>query len=98
MDEGWSIKKLHRWIMLSSVYQQSSADRPDARAIDSENKLLWHMNRQRLDYESVRDSVLFVAGQLDQTIGGLPFALEAQPPVPRRSAYAYLQRGSFPES
>ena len=67
MEEGWSIKKLHKWIMLSSTYQQSSADRPDARAVDPENKLVWRMNRQRLDFESLRDSILFVAGQLDLT-------------------------------
>jgi hypothetical protein len=96
MDEGWSIKKLQKWIMLSSTYQQSSADRPDARAIDPENKLVWHMNRQRLDFESLRDSILLVAGQLDQTVGGLPFALSSQPAVPRRTAFAYLQRGHLP--
>jgi hypothetical protein len=96
MDEGWSIKKLHKWIMLSSAYQQSSADRPDARGIDPENKLVWRMNRQRLDFESLRDSILFVSGQLDSTIGGLPFSLTAQPTVPRRTTYAYIQRGHLP--
>src|SRR5207244_534265 len=68
MDEGWSMKKLHRWIMLSSTYRQSSKDRPEAREIDPENKLVWRMNRQRLPYESLRDSTLFVAGQLDSTM------------------------------
>ena len=96
MDEGWSIKKLHRWIMLSNTYRQASVDRPEARAVDPENKLVWRMNRQRLDFESLRDSTLLVAGQLDQTTGGLPFALTAQPPVPRRTMYAYIQRGRLP--
>ena len=96
MDEGWSIKKLQKWIMLSGTYQQSSADRPDAHAQDPENKLLWRMNRQRLDFESLRDSILFVAGQLDQTIGGLPFSLASQPAVPRRTAFGYIQRGHLP--
>ncbi len=96
MDEGWSIKKLHKWIMLSSAYQQASADRPDARAADPENKLVWRMNRQRLDFESLRDSVLLVSGQLDPSIGGSPFVLTAQPEVPRRTAYAYLERGHIP--
>jgi hypothetical protein len=96
MDEGWSIKKLHKWIMLSSAYQQSSADRPDARAADPENKLVWRMNRQRLDFESLRDSILFVSGQLDFAVGGLPFSLTAQPAVPRRTIYAYIQRGHLP--
>src|SRR5262249_28460146 len=80
----------------SSAYQQSSADRPDARAADPENKLVWRMNRQRLDFESLHDSILYVAGDLDLTIGGLPFLLMAQPPVPRRAAYAYIQRGHLP--
>ena len=80
MDEGWSIKKLHKWIMLSSTYQQASADRPDAHAADPENKLVWRMNRQRLDFESLRDSILLVAGQLDQSVGGSPFALSPSPP------------------
>ncbi len=96
MDEGWSIKKLLKWIVLSSAYQQSSADRPEARAVDPENKLLWRVNRQRLDYESLRDSTLFVAGQLDQTVGGLPFSVASQPAVTRRTAYAYIQRGHLP--
>jgi hypothetical protein len=96
MDEGWSLKKLHKWIMLSSAYRQSSADRPDARGIDPENKLLWRMNRQRLDYESLRDSTLLAAGQLDRTIGGLPFSLTAFPAVPRRTIYAYVERGRLP--
>ena len=96
MQEGWSIKKLHRWVMLSNTYQQASTDRPEARAADPENKLVWRLNRQRLDYESLRDSTLFVAGQLDPTVGGLPFSLSAQPPVPRRTAYAYIQRGRLP--
>jgi hypothetical protein len=96
MEEGWSIKKLHRWIMLSNTYRESSLDRPEARAVDPENKLLWRANRQRLDYESLHDSVLFVSGQLDQTVGGLPFSLNAEPTVPRRAAYAYIQRGRLP--
>jgi hypothetical protein len=96
MDEGWSVKKLQKWIMLSSAYQQSSADRSDARAVDPENKLLWRMNRQRLDFESLRDATLFVSGQLDFTVGGLPFSLTSLPAVPRRTAYAYIQRGHLP--
>ncbi len=54
------------------------------------------MNRQRLDFESLRDSILFVSGQLDEAIGGSPFSLTAQPAVPRRTAYAYLERGHIP--
>jgi hypothetical protein len=96
MDEGWSIKKLQKWIMLSNAYRQASLDRPDARQIDPENKLVWRMNRQRLDFESLRDSTLYVAGQLDLKEGGLPFALNAVSTVPRRTVYAYIQRGKLP--
>jgi hypothetical protein len=96
IDEGWSLKKLHKWVMLSSTYQQSSRDRVDARNIDPENKLVWRMNRQRLPYESLRDSALFVSGQLDPTMGGLPFALTARPVEPRRTVYAYVERGRLP--
>src|SRR5207237_9730546 len=114
MDNGWSVKKLHRLIMLSAVYQQGSsegalqggrisqtpprpphpnplplgggegeapatkvkletlpaADRTPTLRSDPENKLLWHMNCQRLDFESLRDSLLCVSGQLDPQLGG----------------------------
>ena len=52
--DGWSIKRLHRRIMLSATYAQASNDRPDARAIDPENALLWRANRRRLDFESTK--------------------------------------------
>jgi uncharacterized protein DUF1553/uncharacterized protein DUF1549/cytochrome c len=70
MDDGWSVKKLHRFIMLSAAYQQSSDDNASNRAIDPENQFLWRFNRQRLDFEALRDSMLAVAGQLDVTMGG----------------------------
>ncbi|MDQ2900505.1 MAG: PSD1 and planctomycete cytochrome C domain-containing protein, partial [Acidobacteriota bacterium] len=96
IDDGWSLKKLHKWIMLSSAYRQGSGDRADARAKDPENKLLWRMNRQRLDYESLRDETLFVSGTLDPAMGGLPFSSAAFPSVPRRTVYAYIPRGRLP--
>ena len=55
--EGWSLKKLHRMLVLSSTYRQASLDRPECRAKDSDNKLLWRMPRRRLDLESMRDSL-----------------------------------------
>ena len=96
MEEGWSIKKLHRMILLSNAYQQSSADNPKAREVDPENMLLWRMNRQRLDFESLRDSMLAVAGRLDPAVGGLPFILTAQPADPRRTLYAFIDRAQLP--
>jgi hypothetical protein len=61
MEEGWSVKKLHRQIMLSAAYQQSSGQNPKAAAVDPANELLWRMNRHRLDFESMRDTFLAVS-------------------------------------
>lgn len=76
MENGWSIKDLHRLIMRSSVYQQSSAashsmaDQADPRLIDPENRLLWRSNIQRLEAEEVRDAMLAVSGWLSPEVGG----------------------------
>jgi len=96
MESGWSIKKLHRTIMLSAAYQQSSANNSEARKQDPENQWLWRMNRQRLDIESLRDSVLAASGQLENKLGGVPFALVVSPAVPRRTVYGYIERGRIP--
>jgi len=68
-DSGGSLKRLHRLILLSATYRQSSAERADQAKIDSGNQFLWRMNRTRLDAEAVRDSVLAVAGQIDLQMG-----------------------------
>lgn len=65
-----SLKHLHRLIMTSRTYRQQSEHRPEFAAIDSDNRRLWRMNRSRLDAETVRDSVLYLAGTLDDTMGG----------------------------
>ena len=93
---GWSLKKLHRLIMTSAAYRQASSDQEAARRIDPENLLLWRMNRRRLEIESVRDSMLAASGRLDLTPGGVPFPLMAQPTVPRRSVYGFIERGRVP--
>ncbi len=95
VDEGWSIKKLHRWIMLSSVYQQASQDRAEYRARDPENRLLWKMNRRRLDFEALRDSLFFAAGKLDLASGG-PSVDLAAPGANRRSVYGLVDRQDLP--
>jgi mono/diheme cytochrome c family protein len=74
-DNGGSFKKLHRLILLSSVYRQASEHRPEAARLDADNLLLWRMNRQRLDAESIRDCVLAVSGRLDLRMGGPGFEL-----------------------
>jgi hypothetical protein len=70
IDSGWSIKAMHRKIMLSAVYQQSSVPEPATLAADPENDLSGRMNRQRLDAEELRDSLLLAAGKLDPAFGG----------------------------
>ncbi len=69
-DAGGSLKKLHRLIVTSAAYKQSSKHREDAARIDADNRLLWRMNRARLDAESTRDAVLASTGVLDLTMGG----------------------------
>ena len=89
MEEGWSLKALHRRIMLSSTYQQSSDDRSEARAVDPENTLYWRMNRRRLDFEAMRDALLCVSGRLDRSIGGPSFPSLTDPGARRRTLYAH---------
>jgi mono/diheme cytochrome c family protein len=69
-DSGGSFKKLHKLILMSAVYRQASEQSPENAKIDSENRFLWRFNRQRLDAESLRDSILAVSGKLDLTMGG----------------------------
>src|SRR5262249_30086084 len=65
--EGWSVKKLIREIVLSRTYQMSSTPNAEGLKADPENRLLWRMNRQRLQAEPFRDTILLVSGQLDRT-------------------------------
>ena len=95
-QSGWSIKWLQREIMLSRTYQQSSDDRADAKQADPENRLLWKMNRQRLDWEALRDSLLTVAGTLDGTFGGRSVPLTTEPFSHRRTVYGLIDRQDLP--
>ncbi len=70
LESGGSIKQLHRLILNSAVYQQSSHENPEFAKLDSGNLYLWRMNRIRLDAESIRDAVLQITGKLDLTMGG----------------------------
>jgi hypothetical protein len=103
VKNGMSIKKLQREIMLSSVYQLSTANDVEASEKDSGNRLYWRATRKRMDAEQVRDSILDVAGDLDDQIGGPPKDLT--PDYHRRTVYgrvsrykldAYLQLFDFP--
>ncbi len=70
VEQGWSLKKLHRLIMLSATYQMSTAYNDATAQQDPENRLLWRMNRQRLEVEELRDALLAVSGALEDSIGG----------------------------
>ncbi|HEX7380382.1 MAG TPA: DUF1553 domain-containing protein [Pirellulales bacterium] len=70
MEHGESLKELHRLIVTSAVYRQSSADKPEYAKMDSGNRWLWRMNRQRLDAESIHDAMLVATGRLDERMGG----------------------------
>lgn len=112
IEQGWSLKKLHRSMMLSHVYCRSSDDQLRSETVDPANRLLSKMNRRRLDFESMRDSLLFVAGHLELTMGGPPEELspqprvalgggfidsgDQQPPTPRRAIYGMIDRQNVP--
>jgi hypothetical protein len=78
IENGWSIKKLHRMILLSNTYQQSSDYRTNAAEADPDNKLLWRYDRRRMEAEAIRDSMLSTSGLLNPQMGG-PGVF---PPVP----------------
>ncbi len=91
VEGGWSMKALHREIVLSATYQSSVAHDERNAAIDPENKLYWRANLiERLDAEALRDSMLSVAGKLDPTIGGPPRPFGDD--LHRRAIYGYVSR------
>src|SRR5262249_50437787 len=96
MADGWSVKKLHRLIILSSVYQQSSEESAEGNRVDPENRLLWKMNRRRLDFEAMRDSLLAVSGKLIPRVGGAPVELTTAPYTGRRTVYGFVERQNLP--
>lgn len=96
--DGWSIKRLHRTILLSATWQQSSKNNPRYAAVDPFNRLLWRQNMQRLELEPIRDSLLAISGVLEPEIYGKPFNLAAAPQTPRRTIYARIDRQQIPET
>jgi hypothetical protein len=82
VQSGWSLKHIHRLIVLSSTYRQSSThDDAAARTADPDNRLLWRMNRRRLEGEALRDSVLAVSGRLTSWLGGPMVRVPLEPEV-----------------
>lgn len=91
VSEGWSLKRLHRQIMLSAAYQMSGASDPHKFEVDPDNRLVWRMARRRLEVEAWRDSMLAVSGTLDLTLGGPSLQL-ASADNHRRTYYAAVSR------
>ncbi len=106
IESGWSLKKLHRLILSSASYQQSAAMNSRAHGVDADCRLLWRFPSRRLEAEAIRDSILFVSGQLNLEMGGPGFdffksrgGLSGFPPVEsfdhdalRRMIYAHKVR------
>jgi hypothetical protein len=98
--QGWSLKRMHRLIMTSTAYRQSSRRNPAQDAVDSGNTLLGRYPLRRLEAEVLRDRILAVSGRLDRTAFGPPVALvedaagqpSAPPDKPRRSVYLQMRR------
>ncbi|HVP48642.1 MAG TPA: DUF1549 and DUF1553 domain-containing protein [Bryobacteraceae bacterium] len=109
VENGWSIKKMHRLILLSNTYQQSARFNPEAAKADPEDRLLWRYNRHRLEGEAIRDSILEVSGRLNLKMGGpgvfppLPEGVvtrggwkkdEDPSEADRRSVYVFVRRNT----
>lgn len=102
IDHHWSLKHLHRRILLSSTWRQSSAEPADPdlleriRERDPSNRLLWRMPLHRLSFEEFRDSILAITDELDLQSGGRPEPLFGTSPSVRRSIYGEFDRQFFP--
>jgi hypothetical protein len=109
VEDGWSIKKMHRQIMLSSTYQESAQFDPEAAKVDPEDRLAWRYARHRLEGEAIRDSILEVSGKLNLKMGGpgvfppLPAGVETRggwkkdedaSEADRRSVYVFVRRNT----
>ncbi|MBL8176662.1 MAG: PSD1 domain-containing protein [Bryobacterales bacterium] len=88
VEGGWRVKRLHREILLSSTYRQSSAGEASNAAVDPNNELLWKFDRRRLDAESLRDSLLALGGTLDLKMGGAH-------PFPPMQEWRYTQHRPY---
>lgn len=91
-SDGWSLKQLQRRILLSQTYCQSSRQHGRGQIVDPENRLLWRMNRRRLEFEPWRDASLAVCGHLNGNIKGKSVNLFTAPYNTRRSVYAWIDR------
>ena len=102
MENGWTMKRLHRMIVMSNVYRQDSDPTAnplvakkglvDPLKVDAGNRLLWRGNLRRLDFESIRDSMILLTGKMNTSVGGQPANITDEPFSYRRSLYGYVDR------
>jgi len=92
VEGGWSIKRLQRLIMLSGVYQESSAADPRYAETDPDDRLQWRFGTRPLDFEEIHDSILAIAGTIDLTMGGRPVPIGSEGFATRRAVYAFIDR------
>lgn len=106
IEHDWSLKQLHRYIMSSSTYQQASEMRQAAHQLDPTNRWMWRYQPHRLEWEAIRDSLLFVSGQLEPRLGGRPDPHEPDDPksicrtiyirIDRQNLSAFSRHFDFP--
>jgi hypothetical protein len=92
-----STKRLHKLILMSATYRQSSRGDATSTAKDPENIFLARFKPHRVEAESIRDAILATSGELDATMGGPPVPRAAEAQHPRRSLYLTLDRNDFPD-
>jgi hypothetical protein len=83
-------------ILLSAAYQQSTEANPKSRKADPDNRYFTRMNRRRLDFEAMRDTLLAVSGKLDLKMGGVPVEIVTEPFATRRTVYGLIDRQNLP--
>ncbi len=96
--DGWSLKRLHREMLMTRLYRQAAEPADGARAatVDPENRLLARAPRRRLDFEAMRDTLLATSGRLHQRLGGRPVEVAASADASVRTVYALVDRQSLP--
>jgi hypothetical protein len=108
MENGWTMKRLHRMIVMSNVYRLDSDPTAnplvqkkgliDPLKVDAGNRLLWRGNLRRLDFESIRDSMILLTGKLNPAVGGQPANITDEPFSYRRSLYGYVDRSRLSDT
>jgi mono/diheme cytochrome c family protein len=96
VESGWSVKQLHRLIVTSRTYRQTSTATTELMKSDPENRLIGRMSRKRLTWEGLRDNLLVSAGRLDPSVGGRSVDVFSSPFTTRRAVYGFIDRQNLP--